>query len=189
MSADPMLRAMLGGADLAVRERLIRDDLGERRAVTDAEIARIREDLEILDRRERELREEVALLDEILTAIPVPPKESEAPSLFASPPRAASPAAPPRKRRRKGSRQEQMLPRLRERFGSRAFTTEDVTDLIVQAEGGERRNAYFAAWSLVRDLADDGVIAVAFEEGRGTRKKRTYRFTDGASTAAGAESG
>ena len=183
---------MIGGADAAARGRLIRSHLDERRAATDAEVSRLREELEMLGRREAELREEVALLDAILAAIPVPPKESEAPSLFAPPPRPAPQAAPtpvPRKRRRKGSRREQMLPVLKGKFGTEGFGVEDVTDLIVQAQGGERRNAYFAAWSLVRDLAEDGAIAVASEEGRGMRKKRTYRFADGAPTPAGPGSG
>jgi len=177
---------VIGGADGATREHLIRTHLDGRRAATDAEVSRLREEIEALGRREAVLREEVALLDAILEAIPAPPKESEAPSLFAPSPRPAPPTTPVsvvRKRRRKGSRREQMLPVLKEKFGAEAFRVEDVTDLVLEAQGGERRAAYFAAYSLVQDLAEDGAITVASEEGTGMRKKRTYRFPIGSSPA------
>ena len=65
---------------------------------------------------------------------------------------------------------------MRVKFGSRSFATEDVTDAILAEEGGERRRAYFAAWSVVKDLVEDGVVEVVAEEGSGRRKRRTYRF-------------
>jgi len=74
---------------------------------------------------------------------------------------------------------------LREKFGSNPFATDDVTDAILAEEGGERRRAYFAAWSLTRDLVEDGVIEVVAEEGSGRRKRRTYRFAVGGSVSSG----
>ena len=95
-----------------------------------------------------------------------------------------APPAPVRKRRRKGSRREQMLPRLREKFGHGVFGVEDVTDVLLQDEPGERRKAYFAAWSLCRDLAEDGVLVAVSEEGSGKRVKRTYKFAEAAPATA-----
>lgn len=162
--------------DREKRERLMLNALLERRVSVEDEARRVRADLAELARREGELRDEIAALDAILGAIPEPKKESEPPSLFTPAPPA--PAAPPtkRKRRRKGSRREQMLPTLRGRFGGGAFTTDDVTSLILEEEPGERRKAYYAAWSLCRDLEEDGVIAVVAQEGSGKRSKKTFRF-------------
>ena len=169
------------GLDREKRERLILTALMERRVAVEEETRRLRSELTELGRRETELRDEVVALDAILGAIPQPVKENEAPSLFAStpaPPPAAAPAPPARKRRRKGSRREQMLPRLREKFGVGVFGVEDVTDVLLQDEPGERRKAYFAAWSLCRDLAEDGILVAVSEEGSGKRVKRTYKFTE-----------
>lgn len=167
------------GFDREKRERLILASLMERRVAVEEESRRLRTELQELARREAELRTEIVTLDAILGALPLPAKESEAPSLFERAPAPAQPrAAPTRKRRRKGSRREQMLPKLREKFGSGAFTAEDVTNVILDEEPGERRKAYFAAWSLCRDLAEDGVTVVVSEEGSGKRAKRTYRFAN-----------
>jgi hypothetical protein len=166
------------------RERLILASLMERRVAVEEESRRLRNELQEMGKREAELRTEILALDQILGALPQPPKENEAPSLFVrAPPPAHPPAAPARKRRRKGSRREQMIPRLRAKFGSGAFTTEDVTDVILADEPGERRKAYFAAWSLCRDLGEDGVTVVVSEEGTGKRTKRTYRFAPEAEKA------
>lgn len=162
------------------RERLMLTALLERRVSVEEETRRLRADLTELTRREAELRDEIAALDAILGAIPEPKKESEPPSLFI---RAPTPAATPptkRKRRRKGSRREQMLPTLRARFGGGAFTTDDVTNLILEEEPGERRKAYYAAWSLCRDLEEDGVITVVAQEGSGKRTKKTFTFVKAA---------
>ena len=159
------------------RERLILASLMERRVAVEEESRRLRNDLQEMGKREAELRTEILALDQILGALPQPPKENEAPSLFARAPTPVQPTpAPTRKRRRKGSRREQMLPRLREKFGTGTFTAEDVTNVILEVEPGERRKAYFAAWSLCRDLAEDGITVVVSEEGTGKRMKRTYRF-------------
>lgn len=177
---------IIGGTDPGKRLGEILGHLARHRAATDEEAGRLRTELENLTRRETLLREEITALDTILLALPHPPKESEAPSLFVSAPKPAQaepPAAPPRRRRRKGTRREEMLPRLREKVGTRTFTTKDVTDALLEAELGERRKAYFAAWSLVRDLVEDSVVAVVAEEGSGPRKKRTYRFADQFPTA------
>lgn len=165
------------GVDREKRERLILASLMERRVSAEEESRRLRTELQDLAKREAELRTEIVTLDAILGALPLPPKENEAPSLFVRPP-APTPAtaAPTRKRRRKGSRREQMIPRLRAKFGTGAFTAEDVTNVILEDEPGERRKAYFAAWSLCRDLAEDGLTVVISEEGTGKRTKRTYRF-------------
>src|SRR2546426_9091057 len=129
---------MIGGTEPAKRQQVL-SHLAERREATEAEAAHLRAELEVLTRREAELRAEVATLDAILAAIPEPPKESEAPSLFASPPKAPPPllgaaTLPTRRRRRKGTRREQLLPQMRVKFGSRPFTTEDVTDAILTEE-------------------------------------------------------
>lgn len=164
------------------RERLILAALMERRVSVEEETKRLRAELTDIARREQELRDEILTLDAILGALPQPPKEHEAPSLFTPTPPPAPHAAPPpaKKRRRKGSRREQMMPALKEKFGPGVFGVDDVTDLLLKDEPGERRKAYFAAWSLVRDLAEDGVLLTVSEEGTGKRMKRTYRFSDGA---------
>lgn len=170
---------MIGGPDAERRKELVLRHLAERRAVTDGEADRLRAELTELARREAELRDEIALLDAILGALPRPVKESDAPSLFArtpAPPPSTTVGMPMKKRRRKGSRREELLPKLQEKFGSGTFTSEDVTDLIMAAEPGERRKAYFAAWALSRDLVEDGWVDVVAEEGTGRRKRRTYRF-------------
>jgi len=168
------------------REKLILASLMERRVSVEEETKRLRAELTEISRREQELRDEIVTLDAILGALPQPPKESEAPSLFTpTPPPAPAPAAPPsKKRRRKGSRREQMLPVLKEKFGPGVFGVDDVTDLLLVDEPGERRKAYFAAWSLVRDLAEDGVLVTVSEEGTGKRMKRTYRFAEAAKAPA-----
>ncbi|HEV8594151.1 MAG TPA: hypothetical protein VGR51_01310 [Thermoplasmata archaeon] len=168
--------------DVERRQQLVLRHLAERRAATDGEAERLRAELADLIHRELELRDEIATLDAILGALPVPPKENEAPSLFTPTPRPAAPppmAAAPKKRRRKGSRREQMLPRLREKFGGGVFGVEDVTDVLLQEEPGERRKAYFAAWALCRDLAEDGILVAVSEEGTGRRKRRIYKFAGG----------
>ena len=165
------------------RERLILGALMERRVAVEEETKRLRQELTDMSRRENELRDEISTLDAILGALPQPPKENEAPSLFtpAPPPAPATPAeAPKKKRRRKGSRREQMLPKLHTKFGAGVFGVEDVTDLLLVDEPGERRKAYFAAWSLCRDLAEDGILTAVTEAGTGKRAKRTYRFADAA---------
>jgi hypothetical protein len=172
------------GLDRERRERLILSSLMERRVAVEEESRRLRTDLTEMGKREAELRTEILALDQILGALPQPPKENEAPSLFArAPPPAQAPAAPTRKRRRKGSRREQMLPRLREKFGTGTFNAEDVTNVVLEIEPGERRKAYFAAWSLCRDLAEDGISVVVSEEGTGKRLKRTYKFAEAAKAA------
>ena len=173
------------GLDRERRERLILSSLMERRVAVEEESRHLRNELQEMGKREAELRTEILALDAILGALPQPPKENEAPSLFARVPTPAPPAAAPsRKRRRKGSRREQMLPRLREKFGTGTFTAEDVTNVILELEPGERRKAYFAAWSLCRDLSEDGLTIVVSEEGTGKRMKRTYRFAPATPTPA-----
>ncbi len=175
------------GLEKERRERLILTSLMERRVAVEEETRRIRSELAELTHRETELREEIVALDAILGALPQPVRESEAPSLFAKTPAPAAPAPPPaapKKRRRKGSRREQMLPRLKEKFGAGVFGVEEVTDMLLADEPGERRKAYFAAWSLCRDLAEDGVIVAVSEEGSGKRVKRTYKFAETAPPAA-----
>jgi len=171
--------------DREKRERLILSALMERRVAVEEETRRLRTELTEMGRRETELREEVTTLDAILGALPQPQRETEAPSLFAPapPPPAPVAAAAPRKRRRKGSRREQMLPKLREKFGVGVFGVEEVTDLLLVEEPGERRKAYFAAWSLCRDLAEDGILVSVAEEGTGKRVKRTYKFSEPAKAA------
>ncbi|MBI4416094.1 MAG: hypothetical protein HY557_03830 [Euryarchaeota archaeon] len=165
--------------DREKRERLILTALLERRVAIEEETRRLRAELGELARREAELREEIMTLDAILGALPQPPKESEPPSLFTPTPAPLAKAAEaPKRRRRKGSRREQMLPKLRERFGGGVFTAEDVTNVLLEFEPGERRKAYFAAWSLCRDLVEDGLLVVVSEEGSEKRAKRTYRFAD-----------
>ena len=171
--------------DREKRERLILSALTERRVAVEEETRHLRSELVELTRRETELRDEILALDAILGALPQPPKENEAPSLFARAPapEAPRPAPAPKKRRRKGSRREQMLPKLRSKFGAGVFGVEDVTDALLADEPGERRKAYFAAWSLCRDLAEDGVLVAVSEEGSGKRVRRTYKFAEAAPAA------
>jgi hypothetical protein len=168
------------------REKLILSALMERRVSVEEETKRLRAELTDIARREQELRDEILTLDAILGALPQPPKENEAPSLFTPTPPPAPPAAAPpsKKRRRKGSRREQMMPVLKEKFGAGVFGVDDVTDLLLVDEPGERRKAYFAAWSLCRDLAEDGLILTVSEEGSGKRMKRTFRFGNAGKPAA-----
>ena len=170
------------------REKLILSALMERRVAVEEETKRLRAELTDFARREQDLRDEILTLDAILGALPQPPKENEAPSLFAPTPAPAPPpvvAAPPaKKRRRKGSRREQMMPVLKEKFGAGVFGVDDVTDLLLVDEPGERRKAYFAAWSLCRDLAEDGLIITVSEEGSGKRMRRTFRFGNAGKPAA-----
>jgi len=168
------------------REKLILSALMERRVSVEEETKRLRAELTDIARREQELRDEILTLDAILGALPQPPKENEAPSLFTPTPPPAPPAAAPpsKKRRRKGSRREQMMPVLQGKFGAGVFGVDDVTDLLLVDEPGERRKAYFAAWSLVRDLAEDGVLVTVSEEGSGKRMKRTYKFAERAKAPA-----
>lgn len=180
MRADPP-RGTTQGLDREKRERLILASLLERRVGVEEELRDARAHLTEVTRREAELRHEIAALDGILGAIPAPPPAPPPPAAQASAPASAADVAPApaaRKRRRKGTRREEMLPKLRAKFGSGPFSTEEVTDALLEAEPGERRKAYFAAWSLVRDLAEDGVVAVVTEEGSGPRKRRSYRFAD-----------
>lgn len=85
------------------------------------------------------MKDEISILDGILGAVPPP-----APAPSVSPPApVGSPApeasAPAKKRRRKGSRREQMPPKMRERLGTAAFAVEDVLNLLLEEEPGERR--------------------------------------------------
>src|SRR2546422_11125115 len=95
------------GLDRDRRERLILNSLMERRLAVEEETRRLRAELTELTRREAELREEILALDQILGALPVPPKENEAPSLFTpapAPPPAAPPAPAKHRRRRRTPR-------------------------------------------------------------------------------------
>lgn len=158
------------------RERLILDSLLERRLAAEQELRDTRTHLGELSRRESELKDEIAILDGILGAVPAPaPAPSPLPPAPVGP-YAPEASAPANRRRRAGTRRAQMLPRMREKLGTAAFAVDDVLDLLLAEEPGERRKVYFAAYSLVRDLMEDGVIAVATEEGAGARKRRTFRF-------------
>lgn len=168
------------------REQLILSALLERRLAVEEEARHLKARAIEMTRADAELRDEIAALDAILGArVQPPPTAPSVPTALtvAATPAEVAPSAPSegttkKKRRRKGSRREEMLPAMRAKFGTGTFDTEGVTDLILAAEGGERRKVYFAAWSLIRDLAEDGVIEVASEEGSGPRKKRTYRFAE-----------
>ena len=82
--------------DREKRERLILDSLMERRVAVEEESRRLRNELQEMGKREAELRTEILALDQILGALPQPPKENEAPSLFVrAPPPAHPPAAAP----------------------------------------------------------------------------------------------
>lgn len=160
------------------RDRLMLHALVERRLGLEEEARMFKARASELTHKEAELRDEVATLDAILGATP-PPAPVETPTAATAPASMAAPLAAPsaRKRRRKGSRLQEMLPKMRTAFASVGFNTEQVAEMIEGEEASEYRKAYFAAWSLVRDLLEDGALVVASEEGSGPRRKRTYRFT------------
>jgi len=172
---------MMEGLSREKREGLILASLLERRVRVEEEGRQLRTQIAEASRRELEMKEEIITLDAILGAVPEPPPipvptadSSLAPS---TPGSDVVPAA--RKRRRQGSRRESMLPRMREKLGTGVFAVDDVLDLLLQEEPGERRKVYFAAWALVRDLLQDEILGVVTEEGTGPRKKRTFRFRSG----------
>jgi len=95
---------MIADSESAVRERLVLNHLTEGHAATDAEIARIRDELAALRCREQDLREEIEAYDTLIAAMPEPWNESKPPS----------PSAPsstsPRRRRREGGHREPIEP-------------------------------------------------------------------------------
>jgi len=166
------------GLNREMREGLILASLLERRVKVEEEGRQIHAQIAEASRRELEMREEIATLDAILGAVPAPPPiPVPAAESLVSPSTPGSEVVPAAKRRRRhGSRRESMLPKMREKLGTGVFAVDDVLELLLQEEPGERRRAYFAAWALVRDLAEDKIIGVVTEEGTGPRKKRTFRF-------------
>lgn len=165
------------------RDQLILSSLLERRLTVEEELRRLGVQASELSRREADLKAEIATLDGILGVVPeVPPSPTPASEPLPSVDESLT-APHARKRRRKGSRREQMLPRIREAFGTGIFEVEGVLDVLLKEEPGDRRKAYFAAWALVRDLTEDGVVAIVTEHGTGPRKKRTFRFAEAASSA------
>jgi len=174
------------------RDKLIMEALIARRLSTEKEMSTISTELDRLKRQETILTEEVRLLDEILGAVPAMPvarsrMEPEQVHTILSPPPApdfpepAPPLAIPSepvddKKRRKGLRRGELAELLRKRFADKEFTLDEVVELLVEVEPGDRRKAYHAAWRTVGILEEANAVRVVSEtpSGKGTRK--TYKM-------------
>jgi hypothetical protein len=170
------------------RDKLIMEALIARRLSTEKEMSTISVELERLRRQELVLTEEVRLLDEILGAVPAVPVarsrlEPEQVHTILSPPpapefqEAAPPLAVPAepiddRRRRKGLRRGELADLLRKRFTDREFSLDEVVELLLEVEPGDRRKAYHAAWRTVGILEEAKAVTVVSEtpSGKGTRK-------------------
>jgi len=173
------------------RDRLIMEALIGRRLSTEKEMARITTELENLRRQESVLTEEVRLLDEILGAVPSTPivrprMEPEQVHTILSPPMPApepqtQPPAPQvptvdEKRRRKGLRREELADLLRKRFGEGEFSLDQVVDVLLEVEPGDRRKAYHAAWRTCGILEEAKIIQVISETPSGKGVRKVYKL-------------
>jgi hypothetical protein len=175
------------------RDRLIMEALIARRLSTEKEMSTISVELEKLRRQEQVLTEEVRLLDEILGAVPATPvvrsrMEPEQVHTILSPPPApeiqeeapeqvSAAAETDDKKRRKGLRRGELANLLRQRFGDKEFSLDDVVGLLLEVEPGDRRKAYHAAWRTVGLLEESKAVQVVSETPSGKGVKKTYRMT------------
>jgi len=177
------------------RDKLIMEALIARRLSTEKEMSMISADLEKLKRQEVVLTEEIKLLDEILGAVPAVPvarsrMEPEQVHTILSPPPApefqegpplAVPTAEPvdDRKRRKGLRRGELAELLRKRFADREFTLDEVVELLVEVEPGDRRKAYHAAWRTVGILEESKAVKVVAETPSGKGVRKTYKMESG----------
>ncbi len=173
------------------RDRLIMEALIARRLTTEKEMSKISTDLENLRRQELVLSEEVKLLDEILGAIPVAPIqkssiEPERVHTILSPPMPiqdeskktpTAPSAEVTKKRRKGLKRDELAAILIQRFGENEFTLDQVVDILLEVEPGDRRKAYHAAWRTIGILEKSKIVQVVSETPSGKGVKKTYKIS------------
>lgn len=175
------------------RDRLIMEALIARRLSTEKEMVKITIDLENLRRQETVLSEEVKLLDEILGAVPSTPivrprPEPEQVHTILSPPMPApepqAQTGPPaadtetvdEKRRRKGLRRDELADILKKRFGENEFSLDQVVDILLEVEPGDRRKAYHAAWRTCGILEGSKTIEVISETPSGKGVRKVYKI-------------
>ena len=174
------------------RDRIIMEALIARRLSTEKEIGGIAAELEQLKRQEQLLAEEMRLLDEILGAVPaVPPprprNDAEQVHTILSPPpippadaSVAKPASPEgdqgEGRRRKGLRRGELANLLHKRFADKEFTLDQVVEVLLEIEPGDRRKAYHAAWRTIGILEDGKTVQVISETPSGKGVRKTYKL-------------
>ena len=172
------------------RDRLIMEALIARRLSTEKEMSGINAELEQLRRQEEVLVEEMRLLDEILGAVPTTPlprprAEPEQVHTVLSPPpmppsETPTPAAPAaeqdERKRRKGLRRGELAELLQKRFSDKEFTLDQVVEILIEIEPGDRRKAYHAAWRTIGILEDAKLVTVISETPSGKGVRKTYKM-------------
>jgi len=173
------------------RDRLIMEALIARRLSTEKEMSGISTELEQLRRQEQILVEEMKLLDEILGAVPstpVPRPRNEAEQVHTvlspppmppseNPPSSASAADSDDKKRRKGLRRGELAEFLLKRFTDKEFTLDQVVEILIEIEPGDRRKAYHAAWRTIGILEDAKLVTVISETPSGKGVRKTYKMS------------
>ena len=175
------------------RDRLIMEALIARRLSTEKEMNVINSELEKLRRQEQLLVEEMKLLDEILgavpsTPIPRPRHEPEQvhtilspppvpPSEVSAPPTATMAQEDEERKRRKGLRRGELADMLRKRFADKDFTLDQVVDVLLEIEPGDRRKAYHAAWRTIGLLEESKSVTVVSETPSGKGVRKTYKMS------------
>lgn len=173
------------------RDRLIMEALIARRLTAEKEMSKITTELESLKRQELVLSEEVKLLDEILGALPAEPVqrpslEPERVHTILSPPMpvqdeskqtADMPSDADTKKRRKGLKRDELATILNQRFGDKEFSLDQVVDVLLEVEPGDRRKAYHAAWRTIGILEKSKNVEVVSETPSGKGVKKTYKMS------------
>jgi len=175
------------------RDRLIMEALIARRLSTEKEMSGISTELERLKRQEQVLVDEVRLLDEILGAVPSTPvsrprlEQEQVHTILSPPPvpevqeQAPEPKAAPEtedeKKRRKGLRRGELSDLLRKRFSDKEFSLDQVVEVLLEVEPGDRRKAYHAAWRTVGILEESKSVQVVSETPSGKGVRKTYKMT------------
>jgi len=173
------------------RDKLIMEALIARRLATEKEITTVNSELEKLRRQESILIEEIKLLDDILGAVPAAPSrpkiEVEQVHTILSPPPvpeteeetpvAAASQEVDDKRRRKGLRRGELADLLRKRFTDKEFTLDEVVEVLLEVEPGDRRKAYHAAWRTVGILEESKDVVVVSETPSGKGVRKTYKMS------------
>jgi len=176
------------------RDKLIMEALIARRLATEQEMSRIAAELESLRRQEAVLHEEIKLLDEILGAVPSSPiirsrPEPEQVPTILSPPIPVHPESvesqnekikggdDESKKRRKGLKRNELADILKKRFGQSEFSLDQVVDILLEVESGDRRKAYHAAWRTCGLLEKAKILEVISETPSGKGVKKTYKMS------------
>ncbi len=170
---------------------MIMEALIARRLATEKEITTVNSELERLRRQESILVDEIKLLDDILGAVPAAPPRpkldvEQVHTILSPPPipemKEEVPAAPASeeiddKRRRKGLRRGELADLLHKRFSDREFTLDEVVEVLLEVEPGDRRKAYHAAWRTVGILEESKNVVVVSETPSGKGVRKTYKMT------------